>query len=259
MEASLIPSIQNYLAVTPWWILLVQAFLIWIVYLACKGIFFTLIIRASGRYRQPVSYERQGIKNILLVGDSTAVGTGAKDSSQTLGGFLARDFPRTNIINRSINGSLTRSVLVQLVTGPTPTYDMIIISTGGNDVWSMTRAKRLRRDIRDVLQLANYMSGNRTVLIFFGNEGSAPFFPIFLTRLLMRRTEVVRKVFLQVATEERVPFIELFSNARKNPFVIHPKRYFAPDGLHPNDAGYWEWYKHLWRLMVDGSHSFHER
>lgn len=260
MEAlrTIIEYSYNYVTTVPGWALALQALLVWVVYLAIKGIFFILVLRLSGRHRESVSYNRGGNKNILLLGDSTAVGTGAKDPSKTIAAFLARDFPNTNIINKAINGSLTSSVAAQLKAAESSTYNMIIISTGGNDVWNVTRSKKLKRDIQGILKQANFMSNNRAVLLFFGNEGSAPFFPMFLTGLLMRRTEMVRSVFAQVAAEEKVPFIELFSNSKKNPFVIEPNKYFAPDGLHPNDAGYWEWYKHLWRLMVGSNYFFHE-
>src|SRR5438128_2600640 len=41
---------------------------------------------------------------ILFLGDSTALGTGAMDNTQSVAGWFGRDFPEAEIINRSRNG-----------------------------------------------------------------------------------------------------------------------------------------------------------
>lgn len=195
----------------------------------------------------------------LIVGDSTAVGTGAKDPKQTIAGFLAKDFPTMSIENLAKNGSRTKAVLSQLELADCTQYEGIFISTGGNDVWAFTPLTQLRNDIRAVLRKGEEMSRGRVVLIFFGNEGSAPFFPYIFRSVLMWRTRQVLEVFRQVSIEQRVPLIELFTTDEENPFVKDPKKYFAVDGLHPSQAGYWEWYKRLWRLMLKYEHNWSDR
>ncbi len=251
-------TIISYLETSLWWVLLLQAILLWVVYFALKSLYQLTIIRLTGRHHKPKSYLRLGERKILLVGDSTAVGTGSIHIDRTLGGYLANDFPKTDIINKSVNGSLTGHVLDQLLTVATEKFDLILISTGGNDVWAFTNGKKIRAQLIASLDLAKKMSNHKVVLIFFGNEGSAPFFPLLLSGLLLNRTDYIRQIFTGVATLQQVPLIELFSKPKENPFIIDPKRFFAPDGLHPNERGYWEWYKHLWRLMVRGHYLFHE-
>jgi lysophospholipase L1-like esterase len=241
--------ISAYLFATPLGILFAQAFILWLVYLSLKGLYYLLSVRLTGLYRQPKSFDRGAAQSILLVGDSTAVGTGSSDENRTLASFLANDYPHTNIINKAENGAVTSQVLTQLNNEIGNEYNLIVISTGGNDVWAMTSKRELVRVFTSLLVRAKAKSNDRAVVLFFGNEGSAPFFPLFLKSLLLKRTKMVRDTFEEIARAEGVPFLELFSDPEENPFVVDPANNFAPDGLHPNENGYWNWYKHLWLLM----------
>lgn len=197
-------------------------------------------------------------RNIAILGDSTAVGTGAKDIEETLAGRLAKDFPRTNIINLAENGSKTIGVLQQIKGLHDSKVDMAIISTGGNDIWAYTSLQKITEDLRSILKQAKEISDHHVILLFFGNEGTAPFFPWPIRSWLNHRTELVKNIFLFVANEQKVPIIDLFSNPRENPFVIDPKRFFAEDRLHPSGAGYGEWYKRMWRIMVEKGYLYHD-
>lgn len=251
-------DVLRYIFETSGWILALQIFFITTAFYALKGIYLLFLLRVLGRHHEAVSYVSGQPAKILIAGDSTAVGTGALDQHYTLGSMFARDFPKTDIINVGINGSRTQSVIQQLDQVSKSEFNLIIVSTGGNDVWAFTPLNQLEKDLTTVLRKAQHMSGRRTILLFFGNEGSAPFFPFFLRPIIMHRTELVRRTFHEVAVRENVPLIELFSDHTENPFVRDRKKYFAPDGLHPNDLGYWEWYKHLWRLMVAKNYTYHE-
>lgn len=243
--------ISEYVFTTPVEILLVQTFILWLVYLSLKGLYYLLSVRLTGLYRQPKSFYRDSDQSILLIGDSTAVGTGSNDELKTLAGFLSRDYPNTNIVNKSENGAVTEQVLFQLNNEIGTEYNLIVISTGGNDVWAMTSKRKLRKVFTSLIKRAKAKSNDRTIVLFFGNEGSAPFFPFLLRKFLLRRTHMIRGLFEDICEIEQVPFLELFSNPKENPFVVDPSHNFAPDGLHPNENGYWNWYKHLWLLMSE--------
>jgi lysophospholipase L1-like esterase len=234
------------------------AFLIFVVFSVIKLVILIIINKVLAMSKTPFSRPFPGGKSIVILGDSTAVGTGSRNEEETLAGRLARDFPHTSIINLSENGSKTGGVLQQIEYLRDKKVDMAIISTGGNDVWAGTSSRKLAKDLYAVLELANEISGHRVILLFFGNEGSAPFFPWPIRSWLGRRTERVKDIFLAVAAEQQVPIIDLFSNPLENPFVIDPKRYFARDRLHPSGAGYGEWYKRMWRIMVEHGYLYHE-
>lgn len=249
--ATIYNVIIEYLLITPLGIVVAQAFILWLVYLSLKGIYYLLSVRLTGLYRQPKSFDRGSEQSILLIGDSTAVGTGSADENKTLASFLATDYQNTNIVNKAENGAVTAQVLRQLNNEIGNEYNLIIISTGGNDVWAMTSKKELRQSFTSLLVRAKAKSNGRAIVLFFGNEGSAPFFPLFLKGFLLKRTKMVRDTFEEISRSEGVPFLELFSNPKENPFVVDPANNFAPDGLHPNENGYWNWYKHVWLLMSE--------
>ena len=247
-----------YLHSTSLLILASYAVIIIVLYYAFRMIF-TLVVNKFLTFREvTLTRPYPDSKKILIVGDSSAVGTGARKKEETISGRFARDFPHSDILNLATNGSLTRDVLKQFKQAGNTVFDLIIISTGGNDIWHYTKLKSLSRDLIEVLRLANAMSNHKVILLWFGNEGSAPFFPFFIRWFIMRRTEQVKKVFTEVVHSEGVPLVELFSSFEGNPFIKDPKRFFARDKLHPSSEGYRLWYERMWRIMVQNGYLYDE-
>lgn len=97
----------------------------------------------------PFSRDASGPK-ILVIGDSTAVGTGASASSTSLAGLLGSHYPSASIENRGINGSKTRDLLTRNdLSGDR--YDLIMIHIGGNDTVRFTNLDELTKDIALVI------------------------------------------------------------------------------------------------------------
>lgn len=230
-----------------------------VVFYAVEMILVLVINKLLAHKEMKFSRPYSGGKKILVVGDSTAVGTGAKGREETIAGRFSKDFPQSDILNLAINGSLTRDVLKQLKEAGNTVFDLIIISTGGNDIWSFTSLSSLSKSLTETLRLANSMSNHKVIVLFFGNEGSAPVFPFFIRRLLLRRTERVKEIFTMITNREKVPCIELFTSYEDNPFIRDPKRFFARDGLHPSGEGYRVWYERMWRVMVENGYFYDEK
>jgi lysophospholipase L1-like esterase len=261
MEAYLViiyDWLYGYINVTPGWFMLFDATLVFVIYTCIEAVYLLIRMKIVSRKANPYQRITGQATKLLVAGDSTAVGTGASDQFNTLAGYLAKDFPQADIYNVAKNGALTSAVEEQLFSVAAENFEGILISTGGNDVWSFTSAKSLTESLRRILRLGKILSNNRVVLIFFGNEGSAPFFPYVFRGLVMYRTMQIKNIIVAAAAEEEVPVIELFTQMTDNPFVTDPARYFAIDGLHPSDAGYWEWYKRFWRLFKKSGHSLLE-
>ncbi|MHB0865733.1 MAG: SGNH/GDSL hydrolase family protein [Minisyncoccota bacterium] len=202
-------------------------------------------------------------QRILIIGDSTAYGTGALSPEDTLSGRLAHDFPRTEILNNAVNGSLTKDALRQLREVGSKKFDMIIISTGGNDIWHFTGLSSLERDLRQLLKEAVAQSDHRVILLFYANLGHAPIFPSGIRWLLGRRTERVHQIFSVAAASFEVPLIELYTsknvnNFTPNPFLEDPKKYYAKDRMHPSSEGYRLWYNRMWGEMRAHNFAFSE-
>ena len=52
-------------------------------------------------------------------------------------------------------------------------------------------------------------------------------------------------MFIEVAAESGVMYVDLFEEPEADVFLAEPKKYLAIDGLHPSKEGYAYWYKTL--------------
>ena len=53
----------------------------------------------------------------------------------------------------------------------------------------------------------------------------------------------MRELFISLAAESSVTYIDLFQETDEDVFLSEPKKYLAVDGLHPTSAGYALWYE----------------
>ena len=199
---------------------------------------------------KPFSTPDPHAEKILILGDSTAVGTGATRVEDTLAGRLAHDFPHSQIVNLGANGCLTKDVLKQVAQVRNEMFSLIIVTVGGNDVWHFTRISKLRQHLTEILGATRSMSQGRTIFFVYNNIGDAPIFPALIRWFLKRRCDLVHRVIREVTLTMQTPTIELFSKSEDNPFLKHPGELFAPDGIHPSSRGYELWYNRMWREMT---------
>jgi len=222
----------------------------------------TLIINAFLAHQStPFSstHTSEGKKKILIIGDSTAVGTGAAKPEDSIAGRLGRDFQNSEIINLGTDGSRTRDVMVQLKKVADQKFDMVIISTGGNDIWHFSNIKKLGRNLEEALDLAKEISNHKVILLLYNNIGSAPIFSFLIRGLLKRRARKVQEKFQNVAELKKVPCIELFAQEENNPFLQNPDLLYAADKIHPSSEGYKMWYNRMWLSMVQRGYLFSDK
>ncbi len=183
-------------------------------------------------------------KRMLIVGDSTGVGTGADDPADSIAGRIAHDFPGIEIVNKSDDGARVSDVLEQLNSLDDGIFDLVLVQAGGNDILRFTNLDTLKAALVDVLHQA-FQVAPEVIFMSTGNVGSAPAFFPPIDWLYTERARKVRSLFLLVSREKGVDYVDLFREEADDPFLEDPKRYFAPDLLHPGSDGYGLWYEEL--------------
>jgi len=191
-----------------------------------------------------VSEPAQARARLLIIGDSTGVGTGATSGSGSVAGQLAARSPSLAIDNQSRNGARFRDLPAQLDAASAHRYDAILIMAGGNDVLSLTLEGTLREDIDRVALRAKSMAP-LVVIMPAGNVGNAPFFLPPVSWLMTARARMLHAVVRDEAALRGLAYVDLFKSAGDDPFVKDPERYNAADGLHPSDQGYGLWLHEL--------------
>lgn len=179
---------------------------------------------------------------LLIVGDSTGVGTGASSPQASLAGLLAQAYPRLQIDNRARDGATFAGVIEQLEAA-TARYDLVLVQAGGNDVIRLRKLDDVRADIERVATLAR-ARGQRVLLMPAGNVGNAPFFFPPASWLMTSRARSLHGFVREAATRHQAAYINLFKDKAKDPFAQQPELN-AADGLHPSDAGYRVWFEEL--------------
>lgn len=179
---------------------------------------------------------------LLVVGDSTAVGTGASEPAQSLPGLLSAAFPKLSIENRAVNGARYRQVIEQLQSSDTR-FDAVLIMAGGNDVIRLTDIDDLRGQIDRAVGLAGQLADS-VILMPSGNVGNAPLFFAPLSWLMTSRSRELHRLIRNAATPPQVTYVDLFKAPENDPFVQQPSLN-AADGLHPSSSGYRQWFGEL--------------
>ncbi len=218
--------------------LLIVAGLAYVAYEVARLVYLMYVSR--GLVAQAEKFERgAGQRTMLVLGDSTAVGVGVSGSQYSLAGRLAGALD-ASVENRAESGAVTADLADQIAGANRPTYDLILIQIGANDVIGFRNADGAQDALDGVLEKASGMS-KRIVLLTAGKIGNAPLFPWFIRTLMTSRAADLRERFMATAGEYGATYVDLYTI--QDPFGSDPARYYAPDGLHLADDGYGFWYE----------------
>ena len=167
---------------------------------------------------------------MLVLGDSTAVGTGAPPE-MSVAARLARAYLDVSIDNRGADGASLADTLGQLQEDEGPAPLMMLIMSGGNDVFRMATVRRMERHLDRLLEAA-IRRAPRVVLMSPGNFASAPGLWWPLDGVMGWRSRVARDAFRRIADRHPILHVSLFREAREDPFAQDPARFYADDGVH---------------------------
>lgn len=200
---------------------------------------------AQARATTPYTQPGEGAGLIVVAGDSTGYGTGADTPAHSIAGRLGALFPSYEVRNVSVN-RLTTNGLSELLpaTLPQDRIDLLLIQIGGNDVLFFSSVAQTREHLDSVLTVARERARN-VVVMSNGNIGAAPAFGPILSSVYAARTRTFRALFQERTNAFGVTYIDLYKSPDVDPFAKDPKRYHAPDGLHPGSEGYALWFEKL--------------
>lgn len=182
--------------------------------------------------------------SLLVIGDSTAVGTGAQQPEDSVAGRLGKSMPRLAITNLAEDGAKLHELMAQLQAAPDDRYDAVLIQVGGNDILGFTGIAQLRSATTVLLRAAKART-SYVAMMSTGDVGTAPAFLKPVDWIYSWRTRQVRSLFLELSGSEGIDYVDLYDPSETNPFYQNPDRYYASDGLHPSAEGYRLWFEQL--------------
>ena len=181
---------------------------------------------------------------IIVLGDSTAIGTGSKSNKESVAGRFGNDFPQAEIVNISQNGKRIHGLIRDFLPLIRGHYDLAVVQIGGNDIIWLTPLADIDRDLSIVVGKMK-KSADHVVILHSGNVGLAPIFSWPLDQLLTARSRAVRALYMKKAQELGVIYVDLFTERSNDLFLKDVPRYYAADGLHPSGDGYGWWYRKI--------------
>ena len=177
---------------------------------------------------------------LLVIGESTVAGLGAKTHETALAGQFARKLSERSgktikwmVIGKSgVTAKRTIEELLPLV--PDKTFDYILIGLGGNDVLKLSSPRRWRRTMIELIGRLREKSPNST--IFITNCAAIHTSPVL--------PQPIKFLLSQLSKMHNANAIE-FTALMNRVFYYHqprsvPEGFFA-DGIHPSEFGYSVW------------------
>jgi lysophospholipase L1-like esterase len=221
--------------------------------LAHDGVRFYFLVKNSEiLIKQTTPFARNdpnAAMKILVLGDSTAFGTGAIHPENSTAGRVSARYPKASIVNLAVNGLRIAGLLniLKTIDGKTH-YDLILIQIGANDIIRLTPMSDIETGINEVLARTALL-GAKVIILHSGNVGEAPLFPWYFRGWLSRRSLAVREIYIRAAPAHGAEYVDLIDSPVAKLLRENPKIYYADDLLHLSDAGYGLWFdeiqKHL--------------
>jgi len=178
---------------------------------------------------------------LLVLGESTVAGLGARTHELALGGQFAKGIHertgktvRWTVIGR--NGVTARRTIDELwPLVPEERFDYVLLGIGGNDVIKLSSPKKWRRDMLELLGLVR--NANPDAAVFITNCPMiihSPAVPQPIKGILWRLSRMHNANILEfTAGMERVYYYPQPADVDFNGFWA--------DGIHPSEQGYRDW------------------
>lgn len=176
------------------------------------------------------------IRQVLLLGDSTALGVDSGDPLSGIPHCIASDFPHSRVTVKAGDAMHVHDLARQFPRD-SRVYDVLLIMCGGPDVLHFTPLRRISRILRQVIALAR----ERSPLVIVANGthlGAAPLRHWPVESLLSSRARRVADIFRRVCQESDVKFVDFTFPKEIDPFAQDPGRFFDCQGMRPSAQAY---------------------
>jgi len=184
---------------------------------------------------------------LLIIGDSSAAGVGARAQEAALSGQLANALaPHFRLTWRleARTGATTRTTLASLSRLPPEPFDAAVIALGVNDV---TRAVPRRRWVRRQQTLHGMLQDKFGVRRIYASGlppmGLFPLLPQPLRWVLGAQAKRLDRALAGIAAEDNPVCHVAFD-------FPHQAQFFAEDGFHPSPVAYTHWANVLKKLIM---------
>jgi lysophospholipase L1-like esterase len=185
--------------------------------------------------------EGEGSLKLLVIGESTVAGLGARTHEFALAGQFARCLSEHTgrgvdwlVIGK--NGVTARRTIDELVPQiPDDRFDYILVGLGGNDVMRLSSPVKWRRDMLELLGMLRVR--NPQSVIFISNCPMIIYSPI-----MPQPIKTILWELSKMHNENILEFTEDLDNVfyYPQPAEIRLEGFFA-DGIHPSEQGYADW------------------
>jgi lysophospholipase L1-like esterase len=182
---------------------------------------------------------------ILVLGDSTAVGTGVDDPKLSTAGRLSGMYPDAAVRNLAQNGLRVQDLVLLLrEVAQEERFSITLIQVGANDIIRFTPMEEIEKDIDQILSRLSQQSG-RVVILHSGDVGQAPLFPIYMRPLFSNRSLQMREIYKKASEKHGAEYVDLIDSQVGEFFQREPEKYYAEDRLHLSGEGYRLWFNEI--------------
>jgi lysophospholipase L1-like esterase len=188
---------------------------------------------------------------LLVIGESTVAGLGARTHELALGGQFAKGIhERTGrTVNWTVvgrNGVTARRTIDELwPLVPDEKFDYVLLGIGGNDVMKLSSPKKWRRDMLELVKIVR--EANPDAAIFISNCPMiihSPILPQPIKGILWQLSQMHNANILEfTAGMDRVYYYP-------QPVDVNFEGFWA-DGIHPSEQGYRDWAAAMLRHFDD--------
>ena len=206
---------------------------------------YLLVKKTKVLIKNAVPYERSlpnSDMKILVLGDSTAYGTGSEKNTETTAGRLAELFPQADVKTIAENGLKLEGLLEKMERiDVNEKYSIILVQIGANDIIRLTSMKDIEARIDKVVERLSKQT-DKLVFMHSGNVGDSEFFPFYIQPILTSRTNKVREIYMKTAEKYKVFYVDVIGSDIPKIIEVDPEKYYANDYLHLTGAGYGLWF-----------------